>query len=64
MTHFLHSCMYVNLDSEANGSSTKERLQHLQSTSLMSDFDDVSFPVAIAHCTCAFGPQLNNIGVI
>jgi hypothetical protein len=40
------------------------RLQHLQATSLMSDFDEVNFPVTLASRISPVGPHMNSIGVI
>jgi hypothetical protein len=45
--------------------TVEKRLQHLQATSLMLDYDDddVNFPVTIAKSISPFGSHLNSIGV-
>ena len=42
----------------------EKRLQHLRATALMRDFDDVNFPVTVAHCISPFGSHLNSIVMI
>jgi hypothetical protein len=42
----------------------EKRLQHLQATSWMLDFDEVNFPVTVTKCIYPFGSHLNGIGVI
>jgi hypothetical protein len=44
--------------------SMEKRSHHSQATSLMSDLDDVNFPVTIANCVSPFGSRLNSIRVI
>ena len=42
----------------------KKRLQHVQATSMMRDFDDVSCRVTIAHGISPFGSHLNSVVIL
>jgi hypothetical protein len=64
-THFLHSYVSnIGLSGKWQFILWKKRLQHLQAIILMSDFDNVKFPVTVAKYISPFGSHLNSIGVI
>jgi hypothetical protein len=63
-THFLH-CFVSDIRLwQMTVYSMEKRWQRYQATSLMSDFDDVNFPVTVANCISPFESHLNSIGVI